>query len=98
MTDEAPPRASWESLSRKPGEPAGPLPSDTIEEMVMRAVLIGPGAELLAWLRKETIEKRNQPGASEASLRELEAQRALVQRLEVMRDRGVAMKTERNKT
>lgn len=99
MTDK-PPRASWESLSHaKPASEAIAVPAeDTPEEMVMRAVLIGPGAEMLAWLRKEYIEKRNRAGASEAELREMEAQRALVHRLETMRDRGIAIKTERNKT
>jgi hypothetical protein len=97
MTDK-PPRASWQALDRsQQPDAAAPTTDDTPEEMVMRAVLIGPGAEMLAWLRKEYIEKRNRAGASEADLRELEAQRALVHRLESMRDKGVAMKTERNK-
>lgn len=83
-----PPRESWEALQGK-AQHERPIPeTDTPEEMVMRALSAGPGRDLLDWLKREYIEKRNLPGASEAALRELEAQRALVDRLEKMKNAG----------
>lgn len=99
MTDNRkPPRESWEGLKRT--YPQGTAPdvpdADTTEEMVMRAVS-GPGQALLDWLRAEFIEKRNRPGASEAELRELEAQRSLVSRIETMAKKGAQITAERAK-
>lgn len=94
-----PPRESWEGLRREfsvQGTQVDAPETDTVEEMVMRAVS-GPGQALLDWLRAEFIEKRNRPGASEAELRELEAQRYLVHRIEDMRDKGAAITAARAK-
>lgn len=96
MTKLPPPRESWEALQRVGGvQSAGAPPEDTAEELVWRAVSAGVGADLLDYLRSITIEKRNHPGASEAELRESEAQRVLVHRLETMRDRGAEIASAR---
>jgi len=94
----SPPRESWESLQRQGGaQSAEPPAEDTAEELVWRAVSAGVGADLLDYLRSITIEKRNTPGAPEADLRELEAQRALVNKLQIMRDRGAEIAAARSK-
>lgn len=98
MTSKPPP-ASWESLQQRPrGVSTEPPDHDTPEELVWRATSAGVGKDLLDWLRAEYIEKRNQPLAHEAQLREFEAERRLVARLEQMRDSGAEIARGRNKT
>lgn len=99
MTDKpAPPRESWEGLTRR-SEPASTAPPDhdTPEEMVMRVLSGGDGPNLIDWLRREYVDHCCRPAATEAEIREAEARRQLVRRLEAMRDRGVIIARERNK-
>mgnify|MGYP001229675901 FL=1 len=65
--------------------------ADGLREVARAAAraLTGPdGARLLAHLRAVTIERRLGPEASEAALRHLEGQRALVAHLEALVERG----------
>lgn len=98
MTKQSMPAACWEQFSRS--REAGtltPPDTDTAEELVWRAVSAGTGKDLLDWLRAETIEKRDPERATEAQLRESEAKRNLVHRLEMMRDRGAEIAAARQK-
>lgn len=63
----------------------------------MRALAGGPGSVLLAWLRAEYIEKRDPPNAHDVQLRESEARRFLVDRLEKMCKRGLEIAASRSK-
>ncbi len=69
---------------------------DQLAVMVMRATLAGDGKALLAWLRSITIERRVPPGAPDAVLRELEAQRRLVFEIERLAAEGRASLDRRN--
>jgi hypothetical protein len=55
------------------------------------------GKDFLRHLYAMTIDKRCRPGASEAELRELEAQRRLVAELERLRDEGLARRQAKAK-
>lgn len=92
-----PPSATWESLRRQNAAAAAPA-HDTPEEMVLRATTGPDGYALMEWLRQEYIERRNGPMATESALREAEACRGLVDRLEKMRLRGIEIAASRNKT
>jgi hypothetical protein len=97
------PKVSWEALRNRPLTPVAAAierTADTPEEMVWRAVSGGLGADLLEWLRSETIEKRDPADATDAQLRESEANRRLVAKIENMRDRGAEIAAARikNKT
>lgn len=59
-----------------------------IEQNYARAFSTAAGAAVLAHLRKITIERVLGPDASEAQLRGLEAQRALVHQIENLIERG----------
>lgn len=87
MSDQKPPRQSWESLNRGSTiRPAGSTDDD--DAMVLAATTSGSGRLLMDWLRETYIEHLCRQGASEAELREAEACRRLVHRLEDMRDRA----------
>ncbi len=59
-----------------------------IELNYARCFGTGAGAQVLAHLRKITIERVLGPNATDAELRGLEAQRALVHQIENMIERG----------
>ncbi len=61
-----------------------------IEQNYTRAFSTAPGAAVLAHLRRITIERVLGPGATDAELRSLEAQRALVHQIEGLITRGRA--------
>jgi hypothetical protein len=90
---------SWDDLSkpRRGSRQPDELPSDTPEELVMRVLSGREGERFRDFLRAETIEKRNTPNASDAELRELEAQRRFVARLELMATRGAEISASRSK-
>lgn len=59
-----------------------------IEKAYARTFLTASGAQVLGHLRKITIERTLGPNATDAELRSLEAQRALVQQISAMVLRG----------
>jgi hypothetical protein len=59
-----------------------PEPGDTVRQSFERAFATDAGRQVLAHLRRATVERRTPPEASEAVLRHLEGQRALVQLIE----------------
>ncbi len=59
-----------------------------IEQNYTRTFSTSAGAAVLGHLRKITIERVLGPGVSDAELRSLEAQRALVHQIETMIERG----------
>lgn len=90
---------NWDDLSKpqRRSKQGGELPTDTDEELVMRVLSGREGQRFMEFLRAETIEKRNRPNASDAELREMEAQRQLVARLELMAKRGAEIAASRSK-
>lgn len=94
MTDRPPPQ-SWEGLQQRVPRHAAQIASDTPEEMVMRVTSGGEGKKLLDWLHAEFVEKTCAPGASEAELREADAYRRLVKRLERMCEQGAEIARQR---
>ena len=95
MTDPKkpePPRQSWDALQNRGStvRPAGS--TDGEDEIVMVAVTGAAGSRLMEWLRKTYIDHHCRPAASEAELREADACRRLVHRLEDMRDRALERK------
>lgn len=76
---------SWEELDRE----RVPEPKPDEFAIVCGQVFThGPGAVLLKMLRAMTIERSLPEAASEAQIRELEAQRRFVRRLENATDKG----------
>lgn len=67
----------------------------SIEECWARLLMSPDGQQALAWMREQTIEKRNRAGATEAEIRELEAQRRFVAEIENLNERGLKAMSER---
>lgn len=63
---------------------------DDIEQNYARCFSTAAGASVLKHLRKITIERTLGPSATDAELRGLEAQRALVHQMETLCQRGKA--------
>ncbi len=61
---------------------------EDIEQNYVRCFSTSAGIAVLKHLRKITIERTLGPGSSDAELRGLEAQRALVHQMENMTQRG----------
>lgn len=81
---------NWGELERRGA--AETLPADDgIARACARMFTSGDGYEILKWLRAETKERVLGPEASDAALRHLEGGRQLVQRIEGMVKRGVAL-------
>lgn len=62
---------------------------DSVAQCAARLFMGPDGQDLLAFLRRETKERALGPEASDGALRYLEGQRALVQRIETLIDRGL---------
>jgi hypothetical protein len=101
MTDTAKPvepAAHWGRLERKQASVESPLRGDTDDETCAH-IFAGPrGRDFLDLLYRLTIDRRQRAGATDAELREAEAQRRLVADLEAMRDRGLEALAKARKT
>ena len=81
---------------RRPPPPDEP-PADEFADLCATVFTGGAGKELLAMMRKLTIERRNSANAPEAMLREFEAVRRFVAELERARDRGLELRSRKAK-
>jgi hypothetical protein len=87
---------NWGEFSRKQAG-AAPATGDTADfsETCMRVFTSPDGRDLLKHLYAEVVDARGRPQASDAELREAEAQRRLVFRLEQLRDEGIERARQR---
>lgn len=90
-----PPTPTWGALM--PPDSAAAQARDDVKAMLCARVFSSAdGAELMAIMRKETIERvLHASTVSESALRTLEAQRQFVRDIELARDRGLAAAARR---
>lgn len=89
--------ASWDDFKREQ-RGADAAKDDDIAETCMRVFGSADGRDLLKHLYATYVDRRCRPGATEAELREAEAQRRLVHDLEKLRDEGAQRVKDRTKT
>lgn len=89
------PAQHWGKLkSHKESAPVSES-SDWEAEAFANCLNTPAGRQMMQILRSRTIERRARPQATEAELREMEAQRALVHDMEKERDRGIEVMDRR---
>lgn len=88
-TKKTEPAAHWGKLGRRQHYDTA-LPHNAKQAEICAIIFAGSrGSEFLDLLYAMTIDKRQRAGASDAELREAEAQRRLVAELETLRDKGI---------